>query len=97
MAVLQWFAWCHPLPANEVAVRFSQFAGQTLFSDPIGAPVALYSWLAMESAQARPERADTGLIGRSPTAPVGAHEFSAALERGGGGPYREALVAPFDQ
>ena len=44
--------------------------------------MALYSGLARESAQARPECADTGLIGRSPTASVGAHEFSAALERG---------------
>ena len=71
-----------PRLPTRVAVRFLEFAGQT-FSDSTGdAPVALYSWLAMESAQARPERADTGLIGRSPTASVGAHEFSAALERG---------------
>lgn len=73
-----------PIPRlpTRVAARFLEFAGQT-FSDPTGdAPVALYGWLAMESAQALPERAETGLIGRSPTASVGAHGFSAALERG---------------
>ena len=73
-----------PIPRlpTRLAVCFLEFAGQT-FLDPAGdAPVALYSWLAMESAQARPERAKTGLIGRSPTASVRVHEFSAALERG---------------
>ena len=45
-----------PIPRlpTSIAARFWDFAGQT-FSDPTGdAPVALYSWLAMESAQARP-------------------------------------------
>ena len=74
-----------PIPRlpTRVAAHFWEFAGQT-FLDPIGdAPVALDSWLAMESAHARPERAENGLIGRSPTASVGAHESSAALEREG--------------
>ena len=74
----------HPLEtAKELgAKKVLPFVHTT--DDPIGdAPVALDSWLAMESAHARPERAENGLIGRSPTASVGAHESSAALEREG--------------
>ena len=33
-------------------------------------PVPLYAWHGTESLQARSDRAETGLIGRSPTAPV---------------------------
>ena len=36
-----------------------------------GAPVALSAWHVTESSLARPERAETGLIGRSPTTLVG--------------------------
>ena len=52
------------------AARFLEFAGQTVLGPTGEAPEALYSWLAMETAQARPKRAETGLIGRSPTALV---------------------------
>ena len=49
-----------------------EFDGST-FSGSIGAaPVALYAWHGTESFQARSDRAETGLIGRSPTTLVGA-------------------------
>ena len=48
-----------------------EFDGST-FSGSIGAaPVALYAWHGTESFQARSDRAETGLIGRSPTGSVG--------------------------
>ena len=48
-----------------------EFDGST-FSGSIGAaPVALYAWHGTESLQARSDRAETGLIGRSPTNSVG--------------------------
>ena len=53
------------------------------FSDQVGdAPSLLYSWHAVEAVHTRPERAETGLIGRSPTTPVGESGRSAALEKG---------------
>ena len=51
-----------------------EFDGLTLSADSgsIGAaPVALYAWHGTESFQARSDRAETGLIGRSPTDSVG--------------------------
>ena len=48
-----------------------EFDGST-FSGSIGAaPVALYAWHGTESFQARSDRAETGLIGRSSTTSVG--------------------------
>ena len=48
-----------------------EFDGST-FSGSIGAaPVALYAWHGTESFQARSDRAETGLNGRSPTGSVG--------------------------
>ena len=54
----------------ERAAHFD-FAGP-FFSPPTGgAPLALCAWHGLCNVQARSERAETGLIGRSPTTPVG--------------------------
>ena len=60
----------HLLPTR-AAAYFWEFADQSSSVPMGGAPVALYAWHVTESSQARPERAETGLIGRSPTTSVG--------------------------
>ena len=48
-----------------------EFNGPTSSVAMGDAPVPLYGWHDTESSLARPERAETGLIGRSPTTSVG--------------------------
>ena len=50
-----------------LAAYLWEFDGQTISGSIGGAPVALYGWHGTESSQARSDRAETGLIGRSPT------------------------------
>ena len=53
------------------AAFFLVFLGPSLLGAMEGAPVAVYSWHALETIQRRSECAETGLIGRSPTTSVG--------------------------
>ena len=62
-------------------------------SDPTGdGSSASCGWHAMDTRQGRPERAETGLIGRSPTTSVGAHVLSAAPWRTRAYPFLSILI-----
>ena len=68
-----------------MAALFCEFDGPC-FSSPMGdAPVAVCGWHGQDTVQSRPRCAKTGLIGRSPTNPIGVGGSSAALEKGEGG------------
>ena len=60
-----------PLSAIRPTASFLDFVGPTFSVLVGGAPEALYAWQVTESIQTRSECAETGLIGRSPTTPVG--------------------------
>ena len=70
--VLQWFTWQRP-PAIQCENRVHFGLCRPKCSDPTGdGSSASCGWHGMDTRQGRPERAETGLIGRSPTTSVGA-------------------------
>ena len=80
MASVVWF----PLQAVVVATHFLDFDGSS-FSVPLGGvSVAACSWHGMEATHVWLLRAETGLIGQSPTGTVGINGFHEHRRRQSG-------------
>ena len=60
-----------PLLPSWMAAQILEFAGPTCSARMGVAPAALYRWTPMVTSLSRSDRAETGLVGQSPIAPVG--------------------------
>ena len=60
-----------PLRPFWMAAQLFEFAGPTFTGSMEDAPAPIYWWTPMVTSLSRSDRAETGLVGQSPIAPVG--------------------------